>query len=309
MITHPDMSETLAKMNENRYKINQSNNPIAVERFPELTREIAPVILGSFSRTNVIKHWKLVIDRHAHNLGAGIVSPADIARDYLSVKFPKWRPRACTSQYKSTIANKISQPMHYIKCSGDGVYLDMRSAYWQIIQRSGWNVDYSRGRFVLGGADVRDFPAPHIKLARNSLVSVGMGGSMQIWDGEKIISNNQSKKFTNVLLFSFVMDILNTIAYEMVQAGAVYVNTDGYILPYSSLDRAYEIADSWGVEMIVKDQGHYHVKGFGAYDIDGRRAGIGRISQSPERTIIHPQNPEWLKKKFLYLAETRGLSK
>lgn len=300
-----DMNETLALMNERRFETNKVYQPVAVEKFPALTREVAPMILGSFSRTNTIKKWKLIDKRHAYSLGAGWVSPADIARDYLAVSFPKWRGRVCTSQYHSTVKAVGQQPQHYVKCSGEGAYLDMKSAYWQILKAGGWNVDYSRGRFLLGGADIRDFPSPEIKLARNSLVSCCLSGGMSVWDGEKITTTKQTSKQINLVLYAFVMDVLNTVAYEMLQAGAVYINTDGYIMPDHAIDHAFEIADSWGIELVVKDQGHYRVRGIGNYEIDGRSAGIGRTTTQPEWTKIVPQDVAWLKTRYRWLVDHR----
>lgn len=285
-----DQSVALAGMIDIRkekmsgWRVELIRHPLSIIRLKEDT------IIGSFTYTQMGSKRKRIFQSEAVNIGAGWCTPMDIARDYLNYRYANRRPRIMTDQYNLFVLNRQSPPLYAAPQSIDeGVYLDIKSAYWQIVKRVGWDVDYMRGKYMSKRSDNSDFPVPELKLARNSLVSLGLVSQVKMWDASARTLRfiRMGNKFVNHILWGLVMDVLNSVAYEMVSIGAIYAHTDGYILPYRTLPTAFEIAETWGLELRVKHEGPATVYGTGRYDIGGRRAGSQRGSILPISKVYH----------------------
>lgn len=72
-------------------------------------------------------------------------------------------------------------------------------------------------------------------------------------------------KFVNLILWTLVQDVLNGVAADMVDVGAVYVNTDGYILPDDRLAAGFDVLNDWGLTGTIKNYGEAHVVSIGTY--------------------------------------------
>lgn len=271
-----------------------------VDHFPSLSSLTGMTFLGSFAWTSSSSKQKWIKSNFAENIGAGWVTPSDIARDYLSIKFGDTRQRCNSKQWAELVAKKKHQPIYANPMSfGNASYLDLQSAYWQILQVGGWDVEYMPKRFLSPRSDVTDFPAPHIKLARNCLVSMGLPSGVNVWIPEQGFQRKRPyKPNVNLILWSFVQDVLHGIAYDMItKAEAIYVNTDGYIVPDYRMKQAAQVADDWGVSMLIKHYGAGTVRGAGDYDIGGRVS--SRYRTYPKaHAYIKPREVDWLRKKF-----------
>jgi hypothetical protein len=156
------------------------------------------------------------------------------------------------------------------------------------------------------GESNQDFPLPHIKESRNSLVTVGLPGSSNMWDGTKLVSKRMNKKRINMQIWAIVQDVLNGIAYDMRRAGAVYIYTDGYIFPESSIDLPFEIAASWGVNLSTRHTGGARVQGPGNYAIGGHKS--GRYSRRiAHHDKVYAPHHEWLRKQVRHWSLVRGV--
>lgn len=293
---------TLAAMNSLRAERNEGQAIYLVSRFPQLSELKSMTFLGSFSWTSKATNERWIMKDHAYNLGGGWCTPSDIARDYLTVKFGDTRLRCNSKQWAEVVKKKKHQPLYAEPCSlPNAYYIDLRSAYWQILQIGGWDIDYMPRRFLSPRSDVFDFPVPEIKLARNCLVSMGLPNGVNVWIPDYGFAKRSPQKANvNLILWGFVQDILHGVASDMVKkAGAIYVNTDGYIIPNWAMPLADEVADSWGLKFGIKEQGRAEVRGAGDYDIGGHRS--ARLRTVPRSfSYIKPRALDWLRGKVKY---------
>lgn len=253
--------------------------------------------LGSFSWTSKAAGHKWIISSVADQVGGGWYTPADLARGWLKVKYPK--KLRCNKVQWAEMQKKRNAPL-YAKPGhlADAVYVDLKSAYWSIIKKSGWDIDYMPGRYAGVKSSAASFPFAHNKLARNCLVSVGRAGGMSVWTGKKLMFIQKPNRFANGVLWMFVQDILNGIARDMVDAGAIYVHTDGYIIDPVQMPLVDEIMQSWGMGYGIKFSGPAIVYGAGTYDIGSRKHKKTRILKPTGIDSIHPVQSAWLKSRF-----------
>jgi hypothetical protein len=261
-----------------------------------------PTIMGSFSWTQVSTKTKWIIKKHATDVSGVWQTPGGVARDYLHIKYGNEYRRVTTSQYESTVKTWRSPPLYAVPCELESaVYLDLKSAYWQIVRRGGWDVDYNPGRWLMKQSDVSDFPYPFLKMARNCLVSMGLSAHINMWHDGQLKPFKKGSSFANMVLWSFAQDVLNGFAYDMVRAGAVYVHTDGYIIPADVEPLAYEIADSWGMFLRPKHRGRAIVRNVGNYDIADRETQLKHVNPRYHAKLYNPGN-EWLRPRFRTLG-------
>lgn len=296
--------ETFRKMMAYRANKLDGWNVDLVKSFPKVKELESLTFLGSFAWSQPSPKNKLIKPSHAHNYGAGFCTPADIARDYISVKFDGVRLRCNSRQYQDFVKERKHQPLYCEPVTGmRAVYVDLKSAYWQILMLGGWDVDYSRDKFLSVRSDVFDFPFPHLKLARNILISIGLPGQSTVWSPDKGFKRIRSGGgTTNLVLYGFAMDFLHCFASEMIdRAGAVYVNTDGYIIPAFEYQNAMSIADEWGVRLEPRYDGYATVRRVGDYDIENYRSPKPSTGVHP-RKYIHPPNLKWFKRRWVHFA-------
>ena len=293
----------LARMTEHSRKRMEGWTVNLINEWFPITRLDKPTILGSFAWTQTSTQTKWLMSANAVHNGASWVTPADLARDYLSLKFPDRKPRISTRQYQQVVSVKRFAPLAALPGDYDAVYLDLLSAYWSILQVVGWDVEYSPGRYLATKTMVHDYPWSSVKLSRNCLVSVGLPGAMRLWTGEKLIFQKKPNKFINLMLFALVMDVLNGIAHDMIHnAGAVYVHTDGYIIPLERERDAYEVAKQWGLIVREKGRGQTKVFGVGDYIVGNVETKVHRKVTGKTTYKVKPVELEWLRKSFARLA-------
>jgi hypothetical protein len=272
-----------------------------VRQMPYLADIAQDVItfLGAFVWTQPAVPMRYMLSQHAIHIGAWS-SPADLARDYLAIKYPRWRGRCRTSQYRQLVQDKRVAPHVAAPCSlPNALYMDMQSAYWQILQVLGWNPEYLPGKYLAVKSDVSDYPFEHIKLSRNTLVSSALPGAMRCYYAGKYWVKRSGKSRQNLILWAAVQDVLHGIASDMVaRAGAVYVNTDGYIIPARRASHAFEIASEWGVALAVKHQGRAVIRNVADYDIGSHKSRLARRSRRTTYSNLRQQDIRWLRKQF-----------
>lgn len=295
--------EALNQMNELRIEKMKGWTVTPIKEWFPVSQLEAPTILGSFSWTQTSKRNKWIKKFHAHDFGAGWVSPADVARDYLHYKYGRKRLRCSTPQWEEVVQKKRAAPLAVrVGEVPKGVYLDLVSAYWQIILAVGWDVDYMPNRFLSKRSHNADFPMPFLKLARNSLVSLGVPTGMRMWKDGEIIFMKSGSSTVNLIMWGLVQDVLNGVAWDMLRAGAKYVHTDGYIFDEQNERTAYEVADSWGLRLEPKYRGYTHVQGVGAYKI-GQKQTRRKSVRRKDFCKVNPVHHDWLRRKFRFWSE------
>lgn len=300
---HPDVEKIRSEMVALRIEKNKSTTIHVVDEWFPLSQLKAPAYVGAFAITTMDKKVKWVKRRHAHYTDAGIVTPGDIARDYLTVK--GYSTRTAMARKLDVLALRDMghrPPLYAVPGShGPGVYLDITSAYWSIMQAIGWGVDYKPGVRMVKRCPVNDFPYPEIKMARNSMVSIGLTHKMKVWDGDKMHFTSGSSRFRNYVLYAAVMDILNNFASDMIAAGAVYAYTDGFIVPHASISNTLAVFDDWGLPASVKADGDIVVRRSGAYRVGTKQTRTFSRGREVAIDKVKARDIEWSRRVFSWL--------
>ena len=274
---------------------------LVVSEFPSLYTVPEPVIFGDFSWTLLKSKQRWIIKRVVLDIGNGPQTPTEIARDYVDAAFPR-KLRAYADQiplikmHRSAVLYAV--PGRVLK----GVYLDVKSAYWSIVKIVGYNVDYFPGKWVGQGRDMSDFPLPEHKLARSSLVSMGLMHPLKMWDGEGLIPMKKVNPRVNFGLWALVQDVLHGIAADLKQFCSLkYAHTDGFIVPYHEMETAVAIvSEKWGLPVRIKVQdnqeaiGLTQVYGVGRYEVGPvRTKTVGYTKPEPFNNITSYVDREW----------------
>jgi hypothetical protein len=279
-----------------------------LNHFFPVSRLTCSAYIGTLSMSSPETKQRWLKTKDAIPFANTMVSPADLARLYLTVKWGGQKRRITTAQWKNFFETSRSMPLWaepiYME---NAYYLDVKSAYWSILRAVGWNVDYTPGQIlcIKDPITVNDYPFGHHKMARNCLVSIAANGSrmMQFWDGNKIVYRKAGNAFVNRMLWCFVVDVLNGIAHDAVRAGAVYAFTDGFIVPATRMEAVTSSIEAWGVPLAVKAVGECDIKGPGAYSFTGGPTTKKYVGQR-QHTLkkINPVAVDWLRRKFSWAA-------
>lgn len=287
-----------------------------VTEFPKLTETHEPVTLGTFSWNLMKSKVRLIDARNVVDIGFGVQTPPEIARDYISVVFPK-RLRAYSDQIQaftnpSRTAVLYAHPGRVLK----GVYIDISAAYWSITRIVGYNLEYFPPDKWLGqGRHVEDFPLAYHKVARSSIVSQGLIRPLLMWDGYKLIEPRKvGGKSVNQALWACVQDVLHSIAKELLDKCELkYAHTDGFIVPSHQYEQAQEIISSYGLNAKVKvDQsgnrasGLSYIMGVGRYIVgDVRTRNTDNIPNGHFNNINPVANASFLRSRMRHFASVR----
>lgn len=280
-----------------------------LDNFPPLSGLKEWVLIGSLSWYGMINNWRWVGRKNARNVFGEYLTASDLAKTYIHAKYNGKRSRITTDQYRAVVDQRKNQPLYTQPGEyADMHYFDMKSAYWTIIQVIGWDVDYFPGKWLGVKSSCRDFPFWKDKLARNCIVSSGLSGNSIQWTGEKLVNVRRSNPLTNYALWAAVQDVLHGIADDMVKiAGAVYVHTDGYIIPASNYNAALEIMGEWGVIGSIRKSGDAKVYGAGTYTIGDSATKRRSVRFGKPVNTINAQYSKWLRPKFRHFANKTRL--
>lgn len=286
-------------------KAREHNETYLVGRLPDYRGLPPQTVLGSASYSSRLTRQTWLLETKAVDGGWGFTSPFHLAMAYLHHKYPHRKAgRLKSAQYADVVAVRRSAPLFAKPVRWiEGAYLDLKSAYWSIIQTVGWDVDYYPSKWLMKKSSNVDFPYPQHKLARNSLVSIGLPTQLVVWTGDKIEMVKRPNQWINVMLWSLVQDVLHGVAHDMVErAGAYYVHTDGYIVGLDDLPKAMQVFADWGLPMSIKAQGEMRVSGVGAYAV-GESIGRAKVVGEKPFSNLRPHHKDWLRKRIAYFAE------
>lgn len=269
-----------------------------VPEFPLLPSLSGRVFLGSFSWYYVQQRRKDILRRFALQFPFGTCTPSELARSYIACNYPRQRAlNVQTELFKQRISAPLYvSPHHY----DSGYYVDIKSAYWQILQVVGWDADYYPGVWLAKGKPMDDFPFAENRLARNCLVTCGLPSEASVWDGDKqqFIRVKTFNKQINLGIWKLVMDVLHCIAWDCIAAGAIYAHTDGYICSGERVVAVQNAIQEWGLTSTIKRQGVTDVYGVGSYTIDRFGTKNPHIKTNPYDGLDLPEYNSWLKRRF-----------
>jgi hypothetical protein len=235
-----------------------------------------------------------------------------IARDYLKIKY-KIGPRTKKEQYRLIREGQYPPPNVAIPSSySEGVYIDIKAAYWNLMKIVGWHLDYYHGKWLSPGTAPADFPFPENKILRNCLVSAGIPGKILRYDpgskGDPFSQINPRSPLENLGLFRLITDILNLIASVSLEMGAIYVNTDGFIARnYQAAAEIIQLILDFGLTPSIKAEGGGGIKSSGAYKVGPTISEPYkmRFNDQEIKAVRLPENHKWLIKRFQFWARER----
>jgi hypothetical protein len=160
---------------------------------------------------------------------------------------------------------------------GELAYVDITACHYNLYRSVGCynpgaiieadRVRIMRGSISLDGVEM--FSADH--LARNSIVGFARTRAWTEYRSGHRVECAGWMSTTAPDLWAIIVLALQALAgFAVLECGAVYVATDGYIVPLSSVARLLAEIAGWGLSATV-DEGEAQVRGMGSYQV-GRRA-------------------------------------
>jgi len=268
-----------------------------------------PTIFGTYSVFRMTSGNRYIDRKQSIQIDGVKETPPALSRDYLYATYGHGQ-LARADQHKIIDGNKKTAPYWTIPCEfSDGLYVDIKSAYWSIMNCAGWDVDYNPPNWIGDGQPPRDFPWPDHKIARNSLVSAGASAPMVITHPDNTRTPLTSRNgLKNSQLICLISDVFHSIANFAVGQGAVYVNADGYILTDErAADNVMNEIREWGLESSVRRRGAGRVYAVGVYQVGTYKSKVLSYRQQyvgcpPLCNIYAPDYARWLKQSFSKLA-------
>lgn len=279
-----------------------------VGQFPLLTSTTDNIMLGNFSWYYMKSKRKEILRPFALQFPTFVSTPSELARAYIEVKYEKQR---ATKEQITFFRDRSSAPLY---CQpheyASAFYIDIRSAFWQILQIVGWDANYNPGLWLAKGQSMEDFPFAEVKLSRNCLVTCGLPSEASFWNGSarKFERVKTFNRHVNLGIWRLVMDVLHCVAWDCIAAGAIYAHTDGYICSSERTVAVQNAISEWGLESRIKAQGYGIVYGVGAYRIGKTVTKNPKIRTHPFDGLRLPEYNKWLKKRFSeHAARTKFL--
>lgn len=279
---------------------------------PEKLQELA--LLGAHSYSLIQTRRRLIKKNTTIEIEEGVrETPSAIARDYLRMIYkhgPRTTKRQLDTTSKCPPVPNVAKPQKF----AHGFYIDIVACYWSIMQIVGWNVDYNPGLWLMQGRAPYDFPFKDHKVARNCLPSAGRTDGIPRYNPKKLPGDpydevRPGNNLKNLQLPRLIHDVLNCIAVEVLDAGAIYINNDGLIAPTPGIAKTCEgIVADWGLKTKVKAQGSGTVKASGTYRVgmvETMTYQYVKDQQPIERVYPFPY-AGWLKKEFTFFASQGG---
>lgn len=294
-IYHSDVLNRLSERHE-KQKIE------IVDTFPLLYTVDDNVILGSFSWYWMNSRKKDILRKFHLDFGQTITTPSEIARTYLELKYPKQRT---TGEQAREFKIPRSAPLYCQPHKFEqAVYVDIKSAYWQILQIVGWDADYNPNKWLGRGEPMDDFAYADIKLSRNCLITAGLPTDATFWKGQeqtfkRLATHNRT---SNMGIWALTMDILHGVAWDCIAAGACYAHTDGYICDTDRLGAVLGAIAEWGLEARVKRVGEAEVYGVGCYSFGSQQTNNPKQKHAYDGLLLTSYQ-RWLKRKVRFFSE------
>lgn len=287
---------------------------VFTNELPPLDKLNEPVLLGIYSYFYRRSRYRMLVKHLCINLREKVLeTPPALARAYLRLEYkhsPSLRhAQRLALEDEKNRENGLYSPPNYAQPAQFqyGFYIDIKSAYWSILNVVGWNLDYNPGQWLARGRPPSNFPLDH-KNARHCLVSCAQSNQQSIyypWPDDEIRYENRGNSIANIGLWRLVTDVLNSVAADAVRAGAIYANTDGYIAPSIHAKKSIEGAiTDWGLPFSIKAEGIGKVTTTAAYSIGKQVSGHMKFrTQDAFIDAIHePSYSKWLKERFTHFA-------
>jgi hypothetical protein len=221
------------------------------------------------------------------------------------------------SGYRKITAQQLEEtppPLYANIWQGEGVYLDIKSCYYHLIERL-YGIKYARNGWLGWDMEIGKWQVPQEiqdilkehKQIRNAIYGIMRAKVRIIWKEEKEKITFTVQKTKNELFYPDVplaiMDIthaISTIAVKTFQAR--YIAIDGFILPYSQAEPFREWIEELGFKVGVKAQGETEIKNLYTYAIGKHKTkhfyNITQAKETQSNLIFNLQEAEETIKRF-----------
>ena len=233
--------------------------------------------------------------------------PSEIARAHLEGAYAVWRP-----PYQKgllTVLEREGVPPYYSRNGRypNMAYVDLRAAYY-VLYTWWWGLEYWPMRYLRPPRTTirwKEELATH-KLARNALYGLLRGTTKVGYaKGGKLI-RFPVHQYVYPQVALAVGDTLHAIASQVIRMwGAVYVHTDGYIVPAKLASHMVAwLQERWGLEARIDAIGDAEVRGVGVYVV-GPKASVpyvqGVVGGDTER--VKHDVAEWLFPRYMWYSK------
>jgi len=199
-----------------------------------------------------------------------LMTPQEAARAELNRHCKRYLPKRGMVRKWSFPLLDMYAPQYFNggRTKGELVYIDLKSAYWQLYKWMWLDTYWPRG---MGNIPLNGVASSleRWKTARNSVVGVIRSKTIQTVKGVTVRYQPFHNPYLNPDLWMQIMSILHEIAAAAVLFGACYVNTDGYIFrSWSKWQRFVDMLVRYDLEFRLH-QSDGEVIGWNSYKIEG----------------------------------------
>ncbi len=306
----PALTSWLENLNrKTRIHYPYDNNLEGIEKLRELDEKAKSGWVGSFSissrRAKVYNISEPVITWE----GVYLVG-TEIAKLLLLLNRPPSGYRRITAQQ----LEETPPPLYACPSEFEGVYLDIKSCYYHLIERL-YGIKYARDGWLGWDMEIPKWQVPEefedvlasFKEIRNAIYGIMRARIRTVWKIEngKITFSVQNTR--NELFYPDVplaiMDITHAISRVAVERfNAQYVAIDGFILPYKQAEKFREWLEGLGFKVGVRAQGNVEVRNYYTYSVGNHKTknfhNIPTAQTTQSNLIFSLQTAEEILRKF-----------
>ena len=244
--------------------------------WPDEGGEVVKMTFGEAARTELKREWP---ELKRVGWPARLIS-----------LFDKTPPFACLCQY-----------------SGEVFHFDLIGAYWQIYRELWLDVAYPRGMGRKGLYELSCRVGRH-KGVRNAVMGAIRARYASAWHGWQYSRLTVKNNFLSPCLWATVMDILHELAGLAIDCGAIYVATDGFIIPAGlsgAAESFSEVLSGFGLEYRV-NVADCRIIGWGNYRVGEKKTASFSRGLWPEFKQVMNVNYTGGNKTLDFLAKVRN---
>lgn len=200
-----------------------------------------------------------------------LLTPGEAARYELARCFPDLERVGWAGPAVKLFDKRV--PMHYggPVSSDSMIYIDLKSAYWQIYRLLWLDTSYPRGLYGRYPLFSLALKLANWKAARNAVIGICRSREIVGYRGHVRVKMSTRNKYLSPGLWATVVDILHWIAHQALAFGAVYVNTDGYLFDnLAGADDFMIWMAGQGLLFEVRSRGGGEVRGWNNYKVGNK---------------------------------------
>lgn len=237
----------------------------------------------------------------AIELAPGVL-PGDVARAWVRANYtlPIKRRRDQRRVYKLPVMARVGRHT-------EGVYLDIRHAYLDILQTAGYNIDYKFGKYMAAKPVILPNIVKDTKWVYAIIVAMSAGARSHMVIKSKengLVARRTFNLFSNPCLYAVASEVLACLAAQVLSRfgkAIWYINTDGYICHPGVVASLTETVKAWGFEIREKARGETQIFGVGSWRCGDEKT-LRRDDYANDFCSALPKNEEthWLQQRFTF---------